>query len=246
MEVRYFKEWSRELDRDMEFKVYGSRGKLCFAFPPQNGRFWDFENYGMVECMRPWIEEGRIMLVCADGIDGESWSAKDDDPRHRIEMQEKWFRYITLELYPRARELGDVHGKGMLTGCSMGAVHSGIFFFRRPDLFDTVVALSGTYNANDFIPGYMDDLIYDNSPVYFLPNMPFDHPYMELYRQSQLIFCVGQGAWEDELLAGTRALDAVCREKAIPAWFDYWGFDVNHDWCWWQKQLPYFMGKLDL
>lgn len=246
MEVRYFKEWSRELDRDMEFKVYGSRGKLCFAFPPQNGRFWDFENFGMVECMRPWIEEGRIMLVCADGIDGESWSAKNDDPRHRIEMQEKWFRYITLELYPRARELGDVHGKGMLTGCSMGAVHSGIFFFRRPDLFDTVVALSGTYNANDFIPGYMDDLIYDNSPVYFLPNMPFDHPYMELYRQSQLIFCVGQGAWEDELLAGTRALDAVCREKAIPAWFDYWGFDVNHDWCWWQKQLPYFMGKLDL
>ena len=246
MEVRYFKEWSRELDRDMEFKVYGSRGKLCFAFPPQNGRFWDFENFGMVECMRPWIEEGRIMLVCADGIDGESWSAKNDDPRHRIEMQEKWFRYITLELYPRARELGDVHGKGMLTGCSMGAVHSGIFFFRRPDLFDTVVALSGTYNANDFIPGYMDDLIYDNSPVYFLPNMPFDHPYMELYRQSQLIFCVGQGAWEDELLAGTRALDAICREKAIPAWFDYWGFDVNHDWCWWQKQLPYFMGKLDL
>ncbi len=246
MEVRYFKEWSRELDRDMEFKVYGNRGKLCFAFPPQNGRFWDFENFGMVECMRPWIEEGRIMLVCADGIDSESWSAKNDDPRHRIEMQEKWFRYITLELYPRARELGDVHGKGMLTGCSMGAVHSGIFFFRRPDLFDTVVALSGTYNANDFIPGYMDDLIYDNSPVYFLPNMPFDHPYMELYRQSQLIFCVGQGAWEDELLAGTRALDAVCREKAIPAWFDYWGFDVNHDWCWWQKQLPYFMGKLDL
>ena len=246
MEVRYFKEWSRELDRDMEFKVYGSRGKLCFAFPPQNGRFWDFENFGMVECMRPWIEEGRIMLVCADGIDGESWSAKDDDPRHRIEMQEKWFRYITLELYPRARELGDVHGKRMLTGCSMGAVHSGIFFFRRPDLFDTVVALSGTYNANDFIPGYMDDLIYDNSPVNFLPNMPFDHPYMELYRQSQLIFCVGQGAWEDELLAGTRALDAVCREKAIPAWFDYWGFDVNHDWCWWQKQLPYFMGKLEL
>lgn len=246
MDVRYFKEWSRELDRDMEFKVYGSRGKVCFAFPPQNGRFWDFENFGMVECMRPWIEEGKIMLVCADSIDQESWSNKNDAPRHRIEMQERWFRYITLELTPRVYELGDVHGKAMLTGCSMGAVHSGIFFFRRPDLYDTVVALSGTYNANDFIPGYMDDLIYDNSPVYFLPNMPFDHPYMELYRQSQLIFCVGQGAWEDELLAGTRALDAVCRQKAIPAWFDYWGFDVNHDWCWWQKQLPYFMGKLEL
>ncbi len=246
MNVRYFEEWSRELERDMEFKIYGEEGKLCFAFPPQNGRFWDFENFGMVECMRPWIDEGRVMLVCPDSIDSESWSAKHDNPRHRIEMQEKYFRYVTLELYPRVCELGDVEGRAMLTGCSMGAVHSGIFFFRRPDLFDTVVALSGTYNANDFIEGYMDDLIYDNSPVYFLPNMPEDHPYMALYRASQLIFCVGQGAWEDELLAGTRALDTVCKQKGIPAWFDYWGFDVNHDWCWWQKQLPYFMGKLEL
>ena len=246
MEVRYFKEWSRELDREMEFKVYGNRGKVCFAFPPQDGRFFDFENFGMVESIRPWIEDGRIMLVTPDSVDAESWSAKNDSPRHRIEMQERYFRYITLELEGRVRQLGETHGKGMVTGCSMGAFHSGILFFRRPDLFDTVVALSGTYNANDFIRDYTDDLIYDNSPVYFLANMPFDHPYMELYRNSQLIFCVGQGAWEDDLLAGTRALDAVCRQQAIPAWFDYWGFDVNHDWCWWQKQLPYFFGKLEI
>ncbi len=246
MNVRYFKESSRELERDMEFKVYGDSGKLCFAFPPQNGRFYDFENFGMVESIRPWIEDGRILLVTPDSIDAESWSARGENPRRRIELQERWFRYITLELEPRTHALGAAPGRGMLTGCSMGAMHSGIIYFRRPDLFDTVVALSGTYNANDFILDYMDDLIYANSPVMFLPNMPEDHRYMELYRSSQLIFCVGQGAWEDDLLAGTRALDAVLKSKGIPAWFDYWGFDVNHDWCWWQKQLPYFMGKLEL
>jgi esterase/lipase superfamily enzyme len=32
----------------------------------------------------------------------------------------------------------------------------------------------------------------------------------------------------------------------VPAWFDYWGYDVNHDWPWWRRQLPYFLGKLKL
>ena len=74
--------------------------------------------------------------------------------------------------------------------------------------------------------------------------MPADHPYMELYRNSNIIICVGQGAWEDELLASTRELDAVLREKNIPAWIDYWGYDVNHDWPWWRKQMPYFLGNV--
>jgi len=67
---------------------------------------------------------------------------------------------------------------------------------------------------------------------------------MELYRNSNIIICVGQGAWEDELLASTRELDAVLREKNIPAWIDYWGYDVNHDWPWWRKKMPYFLGNV--
>ena len=61
-----------------------------------------------------------------------------------------------------------------------------------------------------------------------------------------MIFCVGQGAWEDELVDSTRMLDAVLREKNIPAWVDYWGKDVNHDWDWWRIQIRYFVEKLKL
>ena len=39
----------------------------------------------------------------------------------------------------------------MCTGCSMGAFHAANFFFRRPDLFDTVVALSGVYGTEEFL-----------------------------------------------------------------------------------------------
>jgi esterase/lipase superfamily enzyme len=244
MTTRYFKEFSRELDREMEFKVFGDGGKLCLAFPPQNGRFYDFENFGMVDTLRPWLDSGRLLLVCVDSIDGETWSNESGAPRQRIELHERWFRYVTHELLPRARELGPTEGKAMVTGCSMGGVHAGNFFFRRPDLFDTVISLSGLFHADYFFHDYMDDLVYDNSPLHFLRNMPADHPYMDLYRQSRIILCVGQGAWEDDLLDGTRRMDALLREKGIPAWVDYWGFDVSHDWCWWQKQLPYFFGKI--
>ena len=44
--------------------------------------------------------------------------------------------------------------------------------------------------------------------------------------------------------AGTRELDAVLREKNIPAWIDYWGKDVSHDWVWWQRQIVYFFDKI--
>ena len=74
--------------------------------------------------------------------------------------------------------------------------------------------------------------------------MPADHPYIGLYNRSRMIFCVGQGAWEDALLDSIRRLDGILQSKGIHAWVDYWGTDVNHDWPWWYKQMNYFLGNL--
>lgn len=242
MKVQYFREYSYNLGRDMEFKIYGESGKLCIAFPAQNGRVYDFENFGMTESAAPWIESGKIRLICPDSIDRESWSDENGDPTQRIRRQEQWFHYITDELYWR---VGGGNGqKAMVTGCSMGGVHAANFFFRRPDLFDTAVSLSGLYNADYFFHGYRDELVYHNSPIHFVADMPQEHPYMQLYRNSSIILCVGQGAWEEDELAGTREMETVLKRQRIPAWVDYWGWDVCHDWCWWKKQLPYFLSIL--
>ena len=32
--------------------------------------------------------------------------------------------------------------------------------------------------------------------------------------------------------------------KDIPAWIDFWGYDVNHDWDWWRVQFPYFVKRV--
>ena len=241
MHTEYHQEYSHHLGRDMEFKVYGHGGKPVMVFPCQTGRFFDWEGFGMLETLGDYLESGRLQLFTVDTIDAETVSLIGGNPHDRVRRHEAWVRYLTEELTPRIREINGTGQKMLSTGFSMGAYHAGNLFFRRPDLFDSVVALSGVYDTHDMYGGYMDELVYLNDPCASLSGMPADHPYMDLFRRSVMIFCVGQGAWEGPLLAGTRRLDGVLRSKGIPAWVDYWGPDVNHDWPWWKKQIRYFL-----
>ena len=243
MNVEYHKWYSRYLNRDMEYKTFGDQGHALLAFPSQDGRFYDFADRGMIHVLTPWIEGGKIRVICVDGIDWETWSNVGGDPRWRIEQHERWYNYIIEELLPNIR-----HYDGetlMTTGCSMGAMHAANFFFRRPDIFDTVIALSGLYYAGFGFPWYSDELTYQNSPQDFIPHMPEDHPWLQLYRQRRIVMCIGQGRWEEETLWSTREMDRILCERHIPAWIDYWGSDCDHDWPWWQRQLPYFMSHLE-
>lgn len=241
MKTRYVKKYSAALGRDMEYKIYGEKGKGVLVFPSQDGRFYDYQDFDMVAVLSNHIEAGRIHLICLDSIDRETWSDSWGDEHYRISLHEKWFHYIVDELIPEIKKPKETL---IVTGCSMGGYHAANVFFRRPDLFDTLLALSGLYHAGFFFPNYLDPLVYDNSPLDFLPNMPADHPYLKEYRKKDIVLCVGQGAWEDELLESTRRMDALLKAKEIPAWVDYWGHDVSHDWVWWRKQIVYFMDKL--
>lgn len=243
MHIEYHKWWSQNLNREMEYKVYGHDGQALIAFPCQDGRFFDWENYHMIDVLAPWIESGKARIICVDGIDWETWSNKGYwDKNARIEQHERWFRYITDELLPNIKH--NPEQMFMTTGASMGGFHAANFFFRRPDLFNGCICLSGLYHAAYGFDGWMNELVYQNSPQDFLQQMPWNHPWLEKYRQSKIVFCVGQGRWEDELLWSTREMDRILCEKQIPAWFDYWGFDIDHDWPFWRRQLPHFFANL--
>lgn len=237
MEIRYFKRPSVELGRDMEFKVYGSGGKPVLFVPCQGGRFFDFEDFGMCNAWTELIDMGKCTVFSCDTIDNETWAAVDADKRQRIELHEKWIRYITVELVPQILELCPTDGGILAFGTSMGAMHAANLYYRRPDLFDSLFAISGLYDNSLFFDGYCDDLVYRNCPVIYLRNLPKDHPYMELYNKQQSLVVCGQGAWEGPLLESTRRLDAVCCAKGIKTRFEYWGYDVDHDWPWWFEMV---------
>jgi len=248
MQITYHKEYSHKLGRDMEYKVYGHKGKPVLVFPTSTARFYQYEDEGMVNAVSHFINDGKIQLWTVDGIDGETFFSVYWNSNQRIARHESYFNYINEELIPNIlwnskQNNGGHEQKLILTGCSMGAYHAANFFFRYPWFVDTVVALSGIYSTNYFFGNYKPTEIYLNSPIDYLPNNN-DPYYNDSFRHAKLIFCTGQGAYEDEMLAETHQLQSVLESKNIPAWFDFWGNDSAHDWPWWHKQIQYFFGKL--
>ena len=248
METQYFKNYSPALGRDMECKVYGHAGRPVLFLPCQDGRFFDFENFHMTDVWAPWIKSGQVMVFSIDTIDQETWSNKDGDPDWRIRRHEQWIAYITDEMVPFMRAMvndrngWDGEAGVMVFGCSLGATHAVNLYLRRPDLFDRLLALSGIYSAEYGFGGYMDDVVYLNSPVHYMANLPADHPYVELFNRKKAVICVGQGPWE--LPETTCRLRDIFAEKDIHIWVDLWGYDCAHDWDWWYKQVPYFLPYL--
>lgn len=253
MEVQYRKHWSSNLGRDIEYKVYGTEGKGVLVFPSQDQRFYEWEDNGMVRVLAPMIEAGQIHLICCDSIDKETWSngvngahvdfvSDEVKSRYheRIALHERWYNYIVDELIP------EVSGGEQLivTGCSMGGYHAGNVFFRRPELFSTLLSLSGLFHADYFFPQYDDELIYFNSPLDFLSGQHDPSILLSQYRSKQIVCCCGQGDYESVTSVSTRRLQEVLANAGVEGWFDFWGKDVSHDFYWWRKQAVYFFDKI--
>jgi esterase/lipase superfamily enzyme len=247
MHVEHHRWWSRHLNREMNLNVYGHWGKPFVVFPCSRGRWFDFEGMGMTTAIAGFLLAGKIKLFTIDSVDAESWYDWSVPPVERNARHEAYDRYVVDEVVPFVRSHCRTPGeRPMTTGCSMGAYHAVNEFLKHPDLFGGTIALSGLYRLDRAEFGLSPaDLpaVYFNSPVSYLPGIT-DPWTLDRYRDSRIVVCTGQGAWEAEALEDTRALDRCFREKSIPAWVDVWGEDVNHDWPWWYRQMNYFLGKL--
>lgn len=247
MQIRYHKEYSYNLGRDMEYKVYGHKGKPVLVFPTSNSRFFQYENEGMIDTLSQFINEGKIQVWTVDSIDWESFFSDSWDNNQRIARQEQYFKYINEEIVPKILEESKNNNFGheqkiLATGCSMGAYHAANFFFRFPWFIDGVIGLSGVYSTRHFFGDYKNTEIYLNSPVDYLKNLQ-DPFYYDKYRNSRLIFCCGLGAYENLMIEDTNHLKYVLEEKNIPAWVDFWGHDVSHDWPWWRTQIYHYISN---
>ena len=243
MKREYYNQHSDVLNENMSMIVYGEGGYPVIAFQAQDAKSNNFEDFGMIDVLAPFINDGRIQVFSVDNLDEQSWSDEGGDNGARAWRQEQYFQFVTDELIPRVHAWNNSDRRPIAVGCSMGATHAAIAALRRPDLFQGCIALSGVYSTSFFFGDWMDENLYNNDIPAFLTNMPADHPYVDLYNQRQLVMCVGQGAWEmgiDDL----RYIDEQLNRLGVAHWCDFWGTDVNHDWPWWRKQMPYFMNEV--
>lgn len=249
MDKRYYKEYSHYLNREMAFNVYGYAGRPFLVFPAQSGRFYDFENFLMIDTVKWHLEQGKLQIFCVDSLDDETF-VNQGQPRDRMEHFENYYNYICEEFFPRMIQIhhetsqSDYHKQVVTTGCSMGALHAMNFFLRRPDLFSGTFAMSGLYDLSMFMYTYMDDLVYKNSSLDNLANIPWHHPFVNEYKNKQILVTVGQGDYEEDALKDTRRLQDTLNALGVhQAQFEYWGTDTEHDWTSWRRQFPHYIGQ---
>ena len=68
----YHQWYSDHLGRDMELLVFGHAGRAVLFFPPRMGRFYDYENWGIISALADRINQGELQLFCVDSVDCES------------------------------------------------------------------------------------------------------------------------------------------------------------------------------
>ena len=243
MKTAYHKWLRPNLEQEMELKIYGESGTPVLVFPAMGGRFFEFEDFGMIKACEPYIEQEKFQIFTVDSVDNQSWLNIDAVPPERAARHEQYDRYVCEEVIPFISSQSKSNQKPFTAGCSMGGYHAANFFFRHPDLFGGMICLSGVLSLRIFVGDYIDDIIYYNSPLFYLPNLT-DEYYLNLFREGKIFICVGQGAWEEPMIMDAREIQKILLKKKVPAWVDFWGFDVNHDWVWWRKQFPYILSQV--
>ncbi len=215
----------------MELLAFGHAGAPVLAFPTSMGRFYEYEDFGMVRALARPLEEGWAQLFCVDGIDAESWYNRAISPHDRAIRHNQYESYLIEEVVPLMRGHNSA-GFLMTTGCSFGAYHAANLAFKHPEVFDRVIAISGQYDLRFLIREGFDEECYFNSPMAYLPNLGDERILGALRRHLQIILCAG--GWGDICHDGTEALAAVLRAKSIPHTLDIWD-EAWHDWPWWHR-----------
>jgi esterase/lipase superfamily enzyme len=243
MERRTTAWYSQNLGMEMPLVAYGHAGYPLLMFPTAAADFLEYERFHLIDAISHLIEAGRVRAYSINSVNRYSLLNEQASPQWKAELLTRYDRYVTDEVLPLIRnDTGDPRARPITTGASLGAFLSANAYFRHPDLLRGVIAMSGSYDICSYLRGHHDDNVYFNNPAEYLPNLNDGH-YLPLLRRADAIFILsGQGAYEAP--ERSRQLSRLLGEKGIPHTLDLWGHDVNHDWPWWRKMLPYYLEKI--
>ncbi len=236
MKREYHRWWSPRLGRDMEMLVFGHDGLPAVVFPTSCGRFFEFEDRGMVGAVGHKLEHGQLQLFCVDSVDAESWYNRSVPPRWRIARQMQYEDYVMNEVLPYVRQVN--HNPLLAAvGCSFGGYHAANIALRHPDVFTGFLTMSGAFNLTNFLDGYYDQDCYFNLPTHYLGNMS-DPWFFERYRRNTYVLATGE---HDQCWNANEELAGIMRWKGIPVRLDVWRDSTGHDWPWWQSMIQQYL-----
>jgi esterase/lipase superfamily enzyme len=223
----YLRDWSTSLGREIEMLRFGESGLPLLVFPTSMGRFYQWEDFGMVGSLADKIDGGFIQLWCVDSVDAESWYAKNKAPRERVRRHLQYERYLLNELLPR------LPVAPVVTGTSFGALHSLLLALRHPRRVSGFVGLSGSYDTGHWLNGHFDDDVYFTNPVAFLPGL-HDEAYLAPLR-GMLKRVIATGEHDPSVSESVR-VGSLLKEKGVEVALDLWP-GWSHDWPYWRDMM---------
>jgi esterase/lipase superfamily enzyme len=237
---REFHRWhSPALGRTMELLIHGHAGARVIVFPTSRGRFFEWEDRGLVWALREQLNNGWIQLYCLDSVDGESWYNWGAHPGARAYRHRQYLHYIYSEVLPLS-----TYKNGnpflMTIGASFGAFHAMSFGLRYADKVDRIIGLSGLYDIRRFTGGYSDENVYFSNPAEFVAG-EWEWHRLAALRHVDIIMAVGN---TDPLIDASRQMSGVLWGKGIGNALREWD-GWQHDWPYWERMLKHYLNGHD-
>lgn len=235
MHREYHQWFSPSLGRPMELLRFGHAGARVLVFPTSMGRFFEWEDRGVIGALADQIDAGWIQVICVDSVDAESWYGKWRPLWERAARHEQYERYLLTEVLPLSRQNSDPYL--IVTGASFGAYHAINFAFRHPELVGRAIGLSGLYDIKEMTGGWANDTVYFNNPCDFLVH-EHDEGRLAALRRLDTILAVGR----DDAARGNNAyLSGILNAKHIPHALRIWD-GWCHDWPYWIEMIRRYIG----
>jgi len=230
--------YSPRLERDMDLLVFGHAGARVLVFPSSMGKFYEWEDQGMISALGEHLERGWLQLYCVDSVDSDSWYAKWKHPADRAFYHARYDAYLRDEVVPLTQ--GNPNPFLITTGASFGAYHALTFALRYPHLVGRAIGLSGVYDIREVTDGYTDQHIYPYNPAEFILG-EHDPERLAAMRRMDIILAIGR---DDSLAGNSEYFSGRLWSKniwhALRIW-DGWA----HDWPYWRQMIQTYIGGSD-
>lgn len=239
MERQIFTWNSPNLNKDMEIAVYGQYGVALLLFPTNTDNYLENEENGLIESIAPQIEKGRCRVYSVGAVNFESWLNRDIPHSQRSERHFQYNNYIIEEVFPFIFDNCGSPVPVMTCGASIGGYHAANNYFRRPDLFFGLIAMSATFNIEHFSDGHFDENCYFNSPQHYLPLL--NDPYWLSFLKSRKHVYILSGSGDGEYPVNSIIIEDILKQKEIPCVVDLWDARWNHDFTTWKAMLSQYV-----
>jgi len=241
MNRAYHRWYSQRLHRDMELLVFGHAGAKVLIFPTRDGRFYEYEDLGLVDTLRPRVEAGDLQLFCVDSIDWETFYCFWCQPADRLRRHVAFEEYILNEVLPMMDRI-NADPCTIAHGLSLGAFHAANIAFRHPLRFQKLRAFSGRYDLTidiehfrDLLSGWRDEALFYHTPTRYLPSLRGWR--LKALRQMDIVLAIGR---EDPFLQNNHRLCDVLTSLQVPHQLHEWAGRA-HSARYWRAMVPLYL-----